>query len=56
MNIIKVIGNKSSPEYEKIVESAHEIEQILERFNIYKIKYEEGIDHIVYMSKTADNW
>lgn len=56
MNIMKVIGNKSSPEYDKIVESAHEIEEILERFNIHKIKYEEGIDHIVYMSKTADNW
>ncbi len=55
-DILKVIGNRSSPQLDKIAGSVHEIEVLLERFNVHKIKYEDAIDHIVFIDKTIESW
>ncbi|MBP2132251.1 DNA-binding NarL/FixJ family response regulator [Methanomicrobium sp. W14] len=54
--IIKAVSGKNSTEFALIFEKTAEIEDIIENFNLNRIKYESAIDHIDFLDKSMENW
>ena len=56
LEILEKTENKTEPPLEFIDLRAGKITEIIESFEIQKIKYENAIDHIKFIDKTADSW
>ena len=56
LDILNKSENKTETSFKHINESAGKIADILESFEVQKIKYEDAIDHIKFIDKTADSW
>ncbi|MBN2733519.1 MAG: response regulator [Methanomicrobiaceae archaeon] len=56
IEIIEKSKNKKDPSSVIVSENADKIAEIIESFEIQRIRYENAIDHIKYIDKTADKW
>jgi PAS domain S-box-containing protein len=56
LEIMEKSENKKDPTSVTINENARRITEILDIFEIQKMRYENAIDHIKYIDRTADNW